>query len=239
MAIDDGQNASALRVFLVDDHQMLTEALAVKLSTTPDLRVVGQCLAEASEPAEMAAQLDPDVVTVEAAHGCDPAPLITRLRSAGRPPCVVVLTASHDPQEAVRAARAGAEGWVPKESSVDTLAETLRGVCRGDAYFPPEQLGHVLRGLREDARLAGTRTEPLHGLTRRERAVLQGWVEGRTSAQIADGLNLSANTVRTHAKSIFTKLRVHHRLEAVRAARAAGMRPGSTQPDGTSTNGIP
>lgn len=219
------QEVGQIRVLLIDDHQMLTEALAVRLSTAPDMCVVGQCANDGADPAGLAAQLRPDVITVELAPDCDAAAVFVQLRTAWPPARVVVLTASRDPQAALKAARAGADGWVFKESSVDSLVEVLRSVCRGHAHFPPEHLGLVLRELQEDVRRVGTHSGPLDALTSRERGVLLGWIEGRTSAEIADELDVSTHTVRTHANNILAKLGVHHRLEAVRAARAAGIRP--------------
>lgn len=254
-------------MLLVDDHQMLIEALAARLSTVPDMCVAGQSPAEGvlgrgpsgdnagprpregsfgrpcpgagAEPVELAAQLPPDVITVELPSDSDVVDVFARLRASWPQAQVVVLTGSRDPQEAVEAARAGANGWVRKESSVDTLAEVLRGVCRGDAYFPPEQLGHVLRDLQADVGRPERRTGPLDSLTSRERGVLLGWIEGRSSAEIADALDVSVHTVRTHANNVLAKLGVHHRLQAVRAARAAGMRPGVPVSEGSIPLGSP
>lgn len=214
-----------LRVLLVDDHEMLTEALAARLSTTPDIWVAGQCTTEDSDPAGLVALLRPDVITVEVTAAGDPAMLLTPFRSAWPPTHIVVLTASRNLEQAVAAARAGADGWVSKESSVETLTRVLRSAGRGDACFPPEQLGPILRELRADAGRAHRHEGPLDPLTSRERAVLRGLVKGLGTADIAAELGVAANTVRTHTNKIFSKLNVHSRLEAARVARLAGMRP--------------
>jgi DNA-binding NarL/FixJ family response regulator len=239
-----------IRVLLIDDQQMLIEALAARLSATPDIVVVGHCRTQDPRPDVLAALLRPDVITIDVAQAHDAATLLTLLRAAWPPARIVVLTASRDPQQALDAARAGADGWVPKQSALDVLAHALRCAGQGQSYFPPEQLGAVLRELRADvgrAQRAGAvgragvgragvgraqRQEgPLDVLTRRERDVLMCLAQGHCLAEIAGELGMSANTVRTHTNKIFAKLRVHSRLEAAAAAREA-LR--GTQPPPTS-----
>lgn len=210
-----------VRVMLVDDQQMLIEALAARLSTTPDIVVVGHCTTQDPHPHVLATLLRPDVITIEVAQAHDAATLLTLFRTAWPPARVVVLTASRDPEQALDAARAGADGWVSKESSIDTLAHALRCAGQGHACFPPEQLGRVLRELRADVGRAQRREGPLDVLTRRERDVLMCLAQGQRPAEIADELGMSVNTVRTHTNKIFAKLSVHSRLEAVTVAREA------------------
>ncbi|MGH3788195.1 MAG: LuxR C-terminal-related transcriptional regulator [Pseudonocardiaceae bacterium] len=210
---------SPFRVLLVDDQQMLAEALAARLSATLDIVVVGHCTTRDSHPEVLASVLRPDVITVEVAQAHDAAALLTMFRTAWPPAHLVVLTASRDPEQAVEAARAGADGWVSKESSIDTLSHALRCASRGHACFPPEHLGRVLEELRADVGRAQRREGPLDVLTPREHDVLMCLAQGSNPAEIADELGVSANTVRTHTNKIFAKLGVHSRLEAVTVAR--------------------
>jgi two-component system, NarL family, response regulator LiaR len=106
----------------------------------------------------------------------------------------------------------------------------LRGVCQGHSWFPPEMLGEILRELRDDVRRAREDNDPLDVLSPRERDVLASMAEGKRGRQIAEELLISTDTVRTHTRSIFSKLDVHSRLEAVRVARAAGLRPPERSP---------
>jgi two-component system nitrate/nitrite response regulator NarL len=85
-------------------------------------------------------------------------------------------------------------------------------------------LGEILRELRDDVRRAREDSDPLDVLSPRERDVLASMAEGKRGRQIAEELLISTDTVRTHTRSIFSKLDVHSRLEAVRVARAAGLR---------------
>jgi DNA-binding NarL/FixJ family response regulator len=210
-----------VRVLLVDDQQMLVEALAARLASTPDIVVVGHCTTQDPHPDALATLLCPDVITIEVAQVQDAATLLASFHAACPSARVVILTASRDPKQAVEAARAGADGWVSKESSIGTLADALRSASRGDSYFPPEQLGHVLRDLRADVGRVRRREGPLDVLTPREHDVLTCLAQGRCPAEVADDLGMSANTVRTHINKIFTKLGVHSRLEAVAVARGA------------------
>jgi NarL family two-component system response regulator LiaR len=221
MPLSTDRGVARVRVLLVDDQQMLIEALAARLSATPDIVVVGHCTTRDPHPEGLAALLRPDVITVEVAQAGDAATLLRLFRTAWPPARFVVLTGSRDPDQAVEAARAGADGWVSKESSIDTLTDALRCASRGHAYFPPEQLGRVLGELRADVGRAQRREGLLEVLTPRERDVLMCLAQGQSPAEIADELRMSAHTVRTHTNKIFPKLGVHSRLEAVAVARGA------------------
>jgi two-component system, NarL family, response regulator LiaR len=216
---------SPFRVLLVDDQQMLAEALAAKLAATPDIIVVGHCTTRDAHPEVLASVLCPDVITIEVAQAHDAATLLTLFRITWPPAHLVILTASHDPEQAVEAARAGADGWVSKESSIDALTHALRCASRGHACFPPEYLGRVLQELRADVARAQRREGPLDVLTPREHDVLICLAQGRSPAEIADELGVSANTVRTHTNKIFAKLGVHSRLEAAAVARGVLRHP--------------
>ena len=180
------RGVSPVRVLLVDDHQMLTEALAARLSATPDIVVVGHCGTRDPHPEVLATVTRPDVITLEVTLARDAAPLLTLVRTAWPPAHFVVLTASRDPEQAVEAARAGALGWVSKESSIDTLTGALRCASRGQACFPPEQLGRVLRELRADVERALSESES------RFRALFEGAATGIGMADI-DGRIIQAN----------------------------------------------
>lgn len=214
------------RLLLVDDYRMVTEALASRLSTAPDLWVAGCCSTDDPQLPEVVRWLRPDVILIEVEPlGFAVGEVLTRLKAAWPSAHVVVVSGDHDVAHAVDAARAGADAWVSKEQGADDLETVLRGVCQGHSWFPPEMLGEILRELREDVRKAKEAGDPLDVLSPRERDVLASMAEGKRGRQIAEELLISTDTVRTHTRSIFNKLDVHSRLEAVRVARAAGLRP--------------
>jgi DNA-binding NarL/FixJ family response regulator len=221
MPLETVHGVLPIRVLLVGDQQMLIEALAARLSIAPGIVVVGHCTTQDPHPGGLATVARPDVIAIQVAHAGDAAALLMTLRTAWPPARFVVLTESPDADQAIEAARAGADGWVSKESSIDTLSYTLRCAGLGHACFPAEQLGRVLGELRADVERAQRREGPLEVLTPRERDVLVRFAQGRRPAEIADELGVSAHTVRTHTNKIFVKLGVHSRLEAVAVARVA------------------
>lgn len=214
-----------VRLLMVDDHRMLTEALATRLSATPDLWVVGQCATGDPGLAETVSRLRPDVIVIDVEPiGAATREMLERFAAAWPSANVVVLTGGHNVDRVVDAARAGAAAWVPKEHDIEELTGVLRGVCRGHSWFPPDVLGAVLRELRNDVRQARERNGPLDVLSERELDVLLGMTAGKRGGQIAEELLISTQTVRTHTRSILAKLRVHSQLEAVSVACAAGLR---------------
>ena len=221
-----GWTVSLVRVFLVDDHHMLTEALAARLADAPDVWVVGRGAAGDSSLPAAISRSRPDVITVDVeSNGTSVQELLGHLRLARAQAHVVVLTGSRNLTQVIDAARSGADAWVQKESPADHLLAIIRSVCQGHSHYPPEYLGAVLRALRQDVRRAAAALDPLDMLSDRERTVLLSMVEGKRRSQIAEELHLSANTVRTHTQSIYTKLGVHSRLAAVHVARSAGLQP--------------
>ncbi|MGH3812332.1 MAG: response regulator transcription factor [Pseudonocardiaceae bacterium] len=214
------------RVLLVDSHAMLTDALTVQLSTADDLWVVGSCTPDDPRLTDIVRTVRPDVITTDiGSAAAATGGMVRKLRTAWPPAHLVVLTGSHDTAHAVAAARAGAAAWVSKECSLDHLLEVLRAVPLGHAFYPPRQLGVVLRELLDDARRARDYSARLDVLSCREREVLLRMVDGKPVNQIAAESVVSTSTVRTHVRSILTKLGVRSRLEAVSVARAAGLRP--------------
>jgi DNA-binding NarL/FixJ family response regulator len=215
-----------VRIFLVDDHQMLRDALAARLSLAPGVCVVGGAAVHDPLLLERIAALRPNVVTVEIGHcGAEPAQLLDELSCAIPDGHVVALTECTQTALAVTAARAGVIAWVPKESTIEHLIGVLRAAGLGQASYPSVHLGEVLRALRADVRRARDRTGPLDTLSRREREVLASMVEGKRRAEIARELSVSTNTVRTHTHKILTKLGVGSSLDAIRIAMSSGMRP--------------
>ncbi|WP_156754257.1 LuxR family transcriptional regulator [Actinokineospora pegani] len=216
--------ARPVRLWLIDDHELVAEALAAALARVEDLWVLGRSATDEDDLLARLGRDRPDVVVLDPA-GADAADLIPAVRAAVPGAAVVVLTGADDEERAVAAARLGADGWVGKAEPLAEVVDVLRGVGRGEGRFPARHLGAVLRGLREDVRRHRDGGGPLAALSPRERQVLAAMVDGLRGHQIAGELGLSSNTVRTHTHSIYAKLGVHSRLAAVGVARAAGLLP--------------
>ncbi len=138
---------------------------------------------------------------------------------------VIMLSHTSEPSRIVSAIEAGARAWVRKDESVEHLLRVLRGVAHGETWLPPAETGNVLALLldQRDRRKDGERMLAL--LTPRERQVLACVADGASRNQVAERLNLTANTVRTHLQNTMAKLGVHSTLEAVALTRSWSMPP--------------
>jgi NarL family two-component system response regulator LiaR len=215
-----------LRVLIVDDYRMVSEALAARLSAASDIWVAGCCGTGDPRLPDIVRWLRPDVILIEVEPlGAAVAEVLRRIRAAWSSARVIVVSADNETAHAVEAARAGADAWVSKKQGADQLETVLHGVHRGQSWFPPLMLGEILRELRQDAGPARQGSGLLDALSPRELDVMKSMTEGKQGRQIARDLMISADTVRSHTRSIFSKLEVHSRLEAVSVARAEGLTP--------------
>jgi DNA-binding NarL/FixJ family response regulator len=209
-----------IKVFIADQELTFAEALAARLDDEEDIKVVGAAQGGISSHWLIAGKsvdvvvLDSDLAGGTANRLC--AELVNRARSVQ----VVVLSSSSEPERIVDAIRAGAAAWVRKDESLERLLQAIRGVARGESWLPPSELGDVLRLLLREQDRHRKSEQMLAALTPRERAVLACLAEGtgRRDA-VAEQLNLSVNTVRTHLQNLMAKLDVHSALEAVALIR--------------------
>ena len=209
-----------IKVFIVDQELTFAEVLAARLDDEEDIKVVGAAQGGISSRWLIAGKsvdvvvLDSDLAGGTANRLC--AELVNRARSVQ----VIVLSSSSEPERIVNAIRAGAAAWVRKDESLERLLQAIRGVARGESWLPPSELGNVLRLLLREQDRHRKSEQMLAALTPRERAVLACLAEGtgRRDA-VAEQLNLSVNTVRTHLQNLMAKLDVHSALEAVALIR--------------------
>jgi DNA-binding NarL/FixJ family response regulator len=210
---------SAIRVLIVDQHLAFREALTTRLQAEPDMEVVATAHSAEFAPRVLVGR-SADVILLDAELPNDSAiSFCSDLTRSGDPTRVVMLSAASQPERIVAAVRAGAAAWVGKDESIDHLLGVICGVVRGDTWIPPSDLGAVLRLLIEDQEHRRDGDDLLTSLTRRERDVLFLLVDGAGRKEIAERLQLSANTVRTHLHSLMVKFGVHSTLEVVALAR--------------------
>lgn len=203
---------------------MLREGLNAILSEEPDFEVVGQ--AEDGRAALRAVrELGPDVVIMDVGmrelNGVDATRQIVTENSNVR---VVALSTYSDRVHVLGMLEAGASGYVIKSSAYDELQRAVRAAASGGTYLSPEIAGAVVEAHLETRAHEG---EPRKELSPREREVLQLIAEGRTSAEIAERLYVSAATVDTHRRNIARKLDCHSVAELTKYA----IREGLTQLD--------
>lgn len=211
------------RLLLGDDQRSFVEALAQLLDAEPGVQVV----AAVSRPADAvracrSGAVDVAMLTVDG-EGSDYLTTGSRLLAANPGLRLVAVAEHHDVATLARAVRAGFRAWVPKTQGVAALLDAVSAVVRGETHVPPLLLTDLLAHLFRQEHEVRAAEACLAALTAREREVLAAMVDGWSSAEIAEALAISANTVRTHTQNIFTKLDVHTSLAAVTLARRAGM----------------
>jgi len=213
-----------IRIAVVDDHQVFTDAIAERLRQEPDLDVVGTAQDAAGALALLEAT-EVDVVTVDLALGADDGLDLARDVLARWPEAQVVLVTGVDADErCLEALRSGVRGWVSKLGPASVLIDAIRGVAQGETHIPGRLLTMVLSSLTAWGD-GGVRDETvIRKLSNRELDVLRCLVDGRSRKEIGVLLNVSPNTIRTHVQSILHKLEVHSALTAVAIARRAGVR---------------
>ena len=206
-----------IRVFLADDHAMVRQGFRLILSSQPDIEIVGEA-GNGREAVELAEKMKPDVVVMDVAmpdlNGIE----ATRRLSASAPRSRVLALSMHKDSVYVREIlRAGARGYLLKDSIDTDLLNAVRAIARGDGYLSPGVSDAVLSDYRRHV------TDPLDLLTSREREVLQLIAEGKTNKEIAASLNLSVYTVDAHRGRVMEKLNLHSAGELVRFAVRNGL----------------
>jgi DNA-binding NarL/FixJ family response regulator len=211
-------------VLIVDDDPLLRAGLTMMLGGAPDLRVV----AEAGDGAEVPALVDryaPDVVLMDIRMpGVDGLAATEALRARRRAPEVIILTTFDADEHVLRALRAGAAGFVLKDTPPDEIVAAIRRVAAGQPVLSPAVTRRLIArvaGSDQDRRRARAR-ERLALLNDRERDVALAVGRGRSNAEIGAELYLSVPTVKTHVSSILTKLDLNNRVQIALLTHDAG-----------------
>ena len=206
-----------IRILLADDHAVVRQGFKMILDAQPDMEIVGEA-GNGREAVDLAEQLRPDVVVMDVAmpelNGIE----ATRRLASSVPHARVVALSMHKDSVYVREIlRAGARGYLLKDSGAADLVAAIHAVASGESYLSPAVSNAVLDDYRRHA------TNPIDLLTSREREVLQMIAEGKTNKEIAGTLNLSVYTVDAHRGKIMEKLNLHSSGELVRFAVRNGL----------------
>jgi DNA-binding NarL/FixJ family response regulator len=201
--------ADAIKVLLVDDHQVVRRGLRTFLEVQDDIQVVGEA-ADGAEGVARAEELKPDIVLMDIKMpGMDGIDALRKLRELANPARVLIVTSFTEQRTVIPALRAGAAGYVYKDVDPDALAGAIRSVHAGHILLQPEVADALLS--QEDANSGQGRGG---SLTEREREVLGLIADGRSNREIARALVLSEKTVKTHVSNILMKLDLADRTQA-------------------------
>lgn len=214
-------------LLVVDDQEMVREGLRLVLESEPDLEVVGEA-ADGTAAVREALLLRPDVVLMDIRMpGVDGLTATRRLLSGGGGPKVLVLTTFALDAYVYEALRAGASGFLLKDSPRAHLVHAVRSVAAGDALLDPLLTRRLIEDFVRRPPPDAGRPEQLRRLTERELDVLRLLAEGLSNAEVAARLVLGETTVKTHVASLLGKLGLRDRVQAVVLAYECGLvRPG-------------
>ncbi len=207
------------RLLLADDHDLFREGLAGLINAQPDLEVVGQA-SDGLETLTLARDLHPDLIAMDINMPLCDGLEATRLIRAEWPEARILILTVHDEDEKLfEAIKAGASGYMLKNVGSADFLRGVRSLLAGEAVLPPKLAARLIS---EFARLA-VRPVPeppsdIHDLTPRERETLNLIAAGATDKEIAAQLTLSLHTVKSHVRSILTKLHAANRRQAARLA---------------------
>ena len=206
-----------IRILLADDHAVVRQGFKMILGAQPDMEIVGEA-GNGREAVELTEQLKPDVVVMDVAmpelNGIE----ATRRVTEAAPHTRVIALSMHKDSVYVREVlRAGARGYLLKDSGAGDLVSAVRAIAQGEGYLSPAVSNAVLDDYRRHV------TNPIDLLSTREREVLQMLAEGKTNKDVAGVLNLSVYTVDAHRGRIMEKLNLHSINELVRFAVRNGL----------------
>jgi DNA-binding NarL/FixJ family response regulator len=210
-----------VRVLIADDHPLFREGMRGRLDRVADVAVVGEA-ASGDEAVELAHKLEPDVILMDIKMpGLNGIEATREIQRANPQIGILVLTMFEDDDSVFAAMRAGAKGYLLKDSGGEGVVRAIRAVASGEAVFGPGVAERIIGFFSAPRTAAPQRAFP--ELTEREEEVLSLVAQGKSNREIARQLFVSLKTVRNHVSNILLKLQVADRAQAVIRARDAGM----------------
>ncbi len=206
-------NLKSIRIVVVDDHALFRAGLISLLNQNPELEVVGEA-GNGREGLQVIAETNPEVILLDVNMPImDGVTTVTEIRkiSTAR---ILMLTISKRQEDLIGAIKAGADGYLLKNSEPEELHKNIKMALTGKSILAPEVTAQVMKVVREGPK----ETANDFSLTNREMEVLQELAQGKTNPQIATDLHISENTVKTHVRKVMEKVGVSTRAEAVRVA---------------------
>ncbi len=206
-----------IHILLADDHAVVRQGFKMILAAQPDMEIVGEA-GNGREALDLAGKLQPDVIVMDVAmpelNGIEATRRVADVSPRSR---VLALSMHKDSVYVREILRAGARGYLLKDSISSDLLAAVRAIARGEGYLSPGVSDAVLNDYRRHV------TDPIDLLSSREREVLQMIAEGKTNKDIATVLTLSVYTVDAHRGRIMEKLNMHSVTDLVRFAVRCGL----------------
>jgi two-component system, NarL family, response regulator YdfI len=202
-----------IHILIADDHEVVRDGLRLILETEEDFEVVGEA-GDGAKAVQLTEELQPDVILMDLRMpGMDGLQAIEKIHAQWPKIAVVILTTYNEDDLMIRGLRAGARGYLLKDTNRQTLFNSLRAAARGEALFLPEVIARVLNQPPREKTRDGNSV-----LTEREFEVLRAAARGERSKEIALHLGISERTVKAHLDSVYNKLGVDSRAAAVATA---------------------
>jgi DNA-binding NarL/FixJ family response regulator len=216
----------AIRLLIVDDQRITRSGVHSLLATQADIAIVGEAR-DGAEAIELAASLQPDVILMDLRMpGMNGIDATRQIHRASPHIGILVLTVFEDDTSVFPAIRAGARGYVLKNTEQDELLRAIRTVAQGGAIFSPGIAQRVLSYLNAPA--PDVPRHVFDELTPREREILEQLARGKTNAEIAEALGLSPKTVSNNVSNVLVKVQATDRAKLMLMALEAGMGQGDT-----------
>ena len=205
-----------IQILLADDHAIVRQGFKLILNQQPDMEVIGEA-SDGLEAVRQVLELRPALVIMDIAMPRVNGVEATRRIIENCPDCKILILSMHKDTVYVRETlRAGAKGYLLKESIDEDLLRAVRAVAQGDGFLSPEVSGTVLNDYQKVE-------DPFDLLTAREREVMQMLAEGKVAKEIATALDISVHTVDAHRGRIMKKMGLHSSTEIVRFAMRKGL----------------
>ena len=217
------QPPSDIRVIVCDDHALYRRGVVMELDDADGLEVVGEA-SGGDEAIELASAMAPDVVLMDVRMpGVDGIAATRAITDALHTTKVVMLSVSGEEEDLFDAVRAGAVGYLLKESSIDSIADAVRGAAAGHSFVSPALAARLLADFRERAARSEAGPADPSQLSGSEIRILELLGEGAGNADIAAALELTEPAVRNHVRNVLAKLHLQTRTEAVLYAVREGL----------------
>ena len=200
-----------IRVLMADDHAIFRDGLRKLLDAEDDMTIVGEA-STGSQCIQLLGKLRPDILLLDLRMpDKDGLAVLEEVNFDSLPTRVIVLTATEDDREVVRAVRMGARGIVLKDSATDLLIKSIRTVYSGEIWLDKKKTSDVIEAFKKSAESGPRRDKPL--LSDREKEIVGLVAQGFRNREIGEKLFISEQTVKNHLHNIFDKLGVSDRLE--------------------------